>query len=212
METLIRDVAADLVVVKDELNRLDGFAGDGDLGITVAAGASAIASIQSELGTLPHGTLLRRIGTELARHVPSTGGTLLATAFLAAAREMEAASQTRPETATELAARLLDAAQRAIVERGKAAPGDKTMLDAIAPASQALREAADAGIALPAALARAAEDADQGALATASMEPRHGRAAWLAERSAGHEDAGARAVAIILGSIARHSAELGDRP
>ncbi len=212
METLIRDVAADLVAVRDELNRLDGFAGDGDLGITVAAGASAIAAIQSELGSLPHGALLRRIGTELARHAPSTGGTLLATAFLAAARESDRASEARQEP-TLLAARLLDAAQVAIEKRGKAAPGDKTMLDAIAPASCALREAADAGIAFPVALARAAECAKRGAAATADMEPRHGRAAWLSERSAGREDAGAVAVAIMFGSIAKHVAQhLGDRP
>jgi dihydroxyacetone kinase-like protein len=77
------------------------------------------------------------------------------------------------------------------------------MLDALSPAVSAARELARSGGSLSRALEVAAQAADTGATATATMVPRFGRAAWLAERSAGHEDAGARLVAIILDCAAR---------
>ena len=202
---LVRAVAADAVAARDEVNRLDGAAGDGDLGITLAAGAEAIVAILLELDPLALGARLRRIGVELARRVPSTGGTLVATGFLAAGKAAATEEGSRLRDA-ELAACLLEAAEAAIAERGKASPGDKTMLDALDPAARALREAAEARLALEDGLRLAAEAAAQGAEATAVMVPKHGRAAWLAGRSAGHEDAGARAIALFLASIARAAA------
>jgi phosphoenolpyruvate---glycerone phosphotransferase subunit DhaL len=204
---LVQAVTLDVIAARDELNRLDGAAGDGDLGITLATGAEAILAILPEIDPLAFGVRLRRIGLELARRVPSTGGTLIATGFLAASKA-EAAEEGSRLSHTERAARLLEAAQAGIAQRGRAVPGEKTMLDALDPATRAMREAADARLPIGDGLAAAAAAAARGAEATVAMGPKHGRAAWLAERSAGHEDAGARAIALFFESLARAAAVL----
>ncbi len=193
-------VADDVVAAKDELTRLDAVAGDGDLGITMAAAGAALKALLPELAGQDLATLLKRCGSELARKAPSTSGTLAATAFLRAGRAASDATL----GGTALLAQLAAAAQQGIQERGKAAPGDKTMLDALAPAVAALQQAAGAGAAIPAALADAARAARAGADTTRSMRAKVGRAGWLADRSVGHEDGGAYLVALIFASAARH--------
>lgn len=182
----------------DELNRLDGQAGDGDLGVTMAKAATVLEGLLPELEGKPLADLLRGCGAALAKEVPSTSGTLIATAFLRAARATgEGGSE------TELLARALRAAQVGIQDRGKAEPGSKTMLDALAPAVTAAEADAAAGESVATMLRHAADAAEQGAQATRDMQARHGRAGWLAERAAGHEDGGARLIAIALQAAAR---------
>jgi dihydroxyacetone kinase-like protein len=173
-----------------ELNRLDAQAGDGDLGVTMAAAARIVIDLLPELEGQPAADVLRACGAALARETPSTSGTLVATGLLRAARAADEGA--------DAVARALDAARQGIAERGKAELGSKTMLDALAPAAEAAAAAAARGEDAEGQLTAAAEAADAGAKATVSMEPRHGRAGWLAERSAGHEDGGARLVAIAL--------------
>jgi len=201
---LLSAVAADVAAAADELNRLDGVAGDGDLGVTMTQAAAALQALLPELEGQDLAAQLRRCGGELARKAPSTSGTLLATGFLRAARaagepDFAAAG------ATAGLARLLAAAQTGIQERGKAAPGDRTMLDALAPAVDALRAAGEAGTAPGPALAGAARAAAAGAEGTRAMRARVGRAGWLADRAAGNVDAGAALVAMILAAAARHT-------
>jgi dihydroxyacetone kinase-like protein len=191
-------VAASLKDSEDELNRLDAAAGDGDLGLTVTAVGEAVNALLPALKGKGLSDVLNACGVAISKEAPSTSGTLLATGLMGAAR---AASQSSSSGAAELA-ELLDASQAAIAKRGKAEPGWKTMLDALVPAAQAAASSAQAGGSLSEALDAAAAAADLGAQATRSMVPRMGRAGWLAERSAGHEDAGARMVAIILSSAA----------
>jgi dihydroxyacetone kinase len=196
--TDLLDAIAEAVIAEaDALNRLDGVAGDGDLGVTMTTAANALKALRDEIEPLDPASALRRCGSELARKAPSTSGTLVATAFLRAARVAG------EPAADEVAAltRALEAAQQGIEERGKAAPGDKTMLDALAPAVAALREAG--GQPLPAALARAAAAAEAGAAATRGMRAKVGRAGWLAERSEGSEDAGAHLVSTVFAAAAR---------
>jgi dihydroxyacetone kinase-like protein len=183
----------------DELNELDGRAGDGDLGVTVAMAAAVVLGLLPELEGATVETVLNRCGSAVAREAPSTAGTLIAMALLRAGR----AAVNGAESDAATLACLLEAARAGIAERGKAERGSKTMLDALAPAAEAAADAADRGESLSRALAAAAEAADAGAKATVSMLPRHGRAGWLPERSIGHEDAGARLVAIILAAAAR---------
>ena len=191
-------VTASLKDRADELNRLDAAAGDGDLGLTVTAAGEAVNTLLPALEGKGLSDVLNACGVAISKEAPSTSGTLLATGLMGAAR---AASQSSSSGAAELA-ELLDASQAAIANRGKAEPGWKTMLDALVPAAQAAASTAQAGGSLSEALDAAAAAADLGAQATRSMVPRMGRAGWLAERSAGHEDAGARMVAIILSSAA----------
>jgi dihydroxyacetone kinase len=189
--SVIRDVCDAVRARADELNVLDGHAGDGDIGVTMTIAATAIDEILPQLDPADTAALLRECGMTLARRAPSTAGTLLATGLIRASAAVT--SDSTAPFATYLAA-----AQDAIAQRGGAEPGSKTMLDALAPAVAACAQETE----LARAAIRAAEAADRGAKATTEMTPQHGRAGWLAARSMGHEDAGARLVAIILNAIA----------
>lgn len=186
----------------DELNQLDAIAGDGDLGVTVGIATSAILEGLSELDGLPTPEALLALGRLIARKAPSTSGTLVAAGLLRAGR---AAAQFETVDANA-AAHLIETAATAIAERGGAAPGAKTMLDALVPAAKAARIAAEAGTVTADVFAEAARAADEGVEATKAMRPLFGRAGWLSDRSLGSADAGARLVAIILNLIAHQSA------
>lgn len=200
---LVRAVATELAAHRDELNRLDGVAGDGDLGLTVSTAAKALIELAPTLSTLPEADAIRRCGTEIARRAPSTGGTLIAFALMAAAR----AGPSPEAQPVERAAAYLEAAATTIAERGRVAPGDRTMLDALRPAADAVRRGAQEGASAVDVARAAANAAERGAQATASMAARVGRAGWLADRAAGHEDAGARLVALAFAGAARHVAD-----
>ncbi|HEU5421576.1 MAG TPA: DAK2 domain-containing protein, partial [Streptosporangiaceae bacterium] len=168
---------------------------------------------------------LRALGMELARVAPSTSGTLFARGLLQASRaaaagtgavsaagsgvsggagssaEGEAGAEAGPSQIA-LAATLVLAAIEGIQKAGKAQPGDRTMLDALVPATQALQEAAARGDSPQAAAAAAAQAAREGAEATKDLEPKVGRASWIAERAMGNVDAGARAIAVIATAVA----------
>jgi dihydroxyacetone kinase len=196
-------VATDLLGARDELNRLDGVAGDGDLGLTVTNAARALIALAPTLTELSEADAIRRCGTEIARKAPSTGGTLLAFALMAAAK----AGVDPGAPAAERAAAYLEAAAASIAQRGQVGPGDRTMLDALLPAAEAVRRVATAGRDAAAGAREAAAAADEGAAATASMAAKVGRAGWLADRAAGHEDAGARLVAMAFAIVANQSVE-----
>lgn len=191
---VVTAVATELLEHRDELNRLDGVAGDGDLGLTVSTAARALIELAPSLAALPEGEAIRKSGTEIARRAPSTGGTLIAFALMAAAK----ATVDPGAPALVRAAAYLDAAAASIAQRGQVGRGDRTMLDALAPAAEAVRAAADRGGSVAEATLEAAAAADRGAAATATMAAKVGRAGWLAERAAGHEDAGARLVALAF--------------
>jgi dihydroxyacetone kinase len=191
---LVVGVATELLDARDELNRLDGVAGDGDLGLTVTNAARALLELAPGLGELSEADAIRRCGTEIARRAPSTGGTLIAFALMAAAR---AAVDPAAPPAHRIAS-YLEAAAESVAQRGQVAPGDRTMLDALRPAADAARRVAAGGGGVAELAREASGAADAGARATASMAAKVGRAGWLADRAAGHEDAGARLVAMIF--------------
>lgn len=196
-------VARTVAASADELNRLDGQAGDGDLGVTMRTASTIVIDLIEELEAQSVPAALWTCGQALARGAPSTAGTLVATGFLRAAKAAES-SELAP-SADSLAS-LLEAAVEGITERGKAARGSRTMLDALGPAADAARASAARGESIVDALAQAAAAAEAGARATAGMRAVHGRAGWLADRSTGHEDAGARLVAIAVGAAAEAAA------
>ena len=198
---LVSTVATNLLEARDELNRLDGVAGDGDLGLTVTNASRALLELGPSLVELSEADAIRRCGTEIARRAPSTGGTLVAFALMAAAKaEVDPGSP-----AAERAAGYLEAAAASVGQRGQVSPGDRTMLDALDPAAAAIRRVANARGDLSAGARDAAVAADQGAAATASMAAKVGRAGWLADRAAGNEDAGARLVAMAFAAAAGSS-------
>jgi dihydroxyacetone kinase-like protein len=196
---VVAEIAAALTDARDRLNELDGTAGDGDLGLTAGRAAEALVEIAPTLDAADPPGAARAIGMALARRAPSTGGTLIAFACLAAGKVD--VTQLAPGLPTVAA--LLEAARDELATRGKVALGDRTMLDALGPAVDAVRSAADAGATIPTALADAAAAADAGASATSEMAATTGRAGWLADRARGHEDAGARLIAIVFAAAAR---------
>lgn len=202
---LLERVATALIGARDELNRLDAVAGDGDLGLTASNGARALLELAPLLRELPEAEAIGRCGREIARSAPSTGGTLLAFAFMAAGRAGVDPAASGPRRA----AAYLEAGAAAIAERGKVGSGDRTMVDALAPAIAALQGALQAGVDDVAASDAAAVAAEAGARATTTMAAKVGRAGWLADRAAGSEDAGARLVALAFRAAAAAIAETG---
>jgi dihydroxyacetone kinase-like protein len=186
---------------RDELNRLDAAAGDGDLGLTMTAAAQGAAALaeRGELDGKPLAEALRALGRELARCAPSTSGTLLARGLLQAGRE---AGDHADDPPVGQAAALVRAGIAGIQKAGKAQPGDRTMLDALMPLAAALQDAADRGEPPAAATAAAAQAARAGAESTKDLEPKVGRASWIPDRARGNVDAGAHAVAIIAAAVA----------
>ncbi len=196
---VFRAVAQDLESHADELGRLDAEAGDGDLGVTATNASAAILEVLSSFEGNNLADLLSECGIAVSRKAPSTAGTLLATGLLGASRTARDTSA----VGAPLLAELLDAARGAISARGKAEPGAKTMIDALAPASEGACAIAREGGSISDVLVAASVASDEGTRATATMVPRFGRASWLPDRAAGHEDAGARLIAIVLSAAAK---------
>jgi dihydroxyacetone kinase-like protein len=181
-----------------ELNRLDGFAGDGDLGITMSAAARALKEVLDlNEQALPE-KLLAACGAAIARHAPSTSGTLVATGLLRAAKVVADPGGDDVEILTGA----FRAAQEGIQARGKAAVGDRTMVDGLQAVCTSLQTSSSAGLKMPEALQAAAEAASRAADATAEMVPRIGRASWVPDRARGHPDAGCAVLAIALQAVA----------
>ena len=173
------------------LRDLDAAIGDGDLGITVAKGVDAVLARLDGLGDEPSPTdVLRAAGAGFASGNPSTMAALVGGALLAAAKAVKEESHVGAPEALLIA----DAAVEAIMARGKAQLGDKTMLDAIVPSLEPLRGVKDGVHPLPAMVA-AAEEAVR---TSAPWQSRRGRAAWVGERSVGHPDPGATAYLRLL--------------
>ena len=176
---------------KELLTDLDSAIGDADHGTNLDRGMTAVVAA---LDPVTPAALLKRTGMSLVSAVGGTSGPLYGTAFLRMA--------TAAGDAAELDAPAFAAALRAgldgVVARGKAVPGDKTMVDALAPAVDALDEAVASGSSLKEALRAAVKAAEEGRDATIPLVARKGRASYLGERSAGHQDPGATSVTLLL--------------
>lgn len=182
----------------DYLTQLDAAIGDGDHGINMRRGFDAVGKALAAQGNgVPGGRLLIVAGKTLVSTVGGASGPLWGSALRRAGRSLGDAD---PFDGEQLAL-ALDAALEGVVELGAAAPGDKTMVDALTPATQALHRALDEGMPLDGALKAAADAAAAGAEATVPLQARKGRASYLGERSIGHQDPGATSAAIILAAL-----------
>ncbi len=185
---------------RDYLTQLDAAIGDGDHGVNMDRGFEAVGkALAGQDGSLPPGTLLTVAGKTLVSTVGGASGPLWGTAFRRAGRALG----DREELDGRDLVVALRAALDGVVELGAAQPGDKTMVDALGPAVDALESALDAGEPLEAALAAATEAAESGAKATVPLQARKGRASYLGERSIGHQDPGATSAALIMAALQR---------
>ncbi len=194
----VRAAAAAAAEHKTELTRLDREIGDGDHGENLARGFTAVvAKLDAGTPETP-AAVLKLVATTLISTVGGASGPLYGTAFLRAATAIGDAS----ELDGALVVTGLTAARDGVVARGKAEPGDKTMVDALTPAVQAATAAADSGGDAAAVLSAAADAAAEGAEATTPLQARKGRASYLGERSIGHRDPGATSASLLLRAMA----------
>ncbi|HEX7308966.1 dihydroxyacetone kinase subunit DhaL [Lentzea sp.] len=200
---VVAAIRAAAVVVqehRDELVRLDQAIGDADHGENMRRGFTAVLSkLDAEEPDTP-AKALKLVATTLISTVGGAAGPLYGTAFLRASAALGDAA----ELDHDAVARALQAALDGVLARGKAAVGDKTMVDALTPAVSA---AASTNGSVAAVLSAAADAAAEGAESTVPMVARKGRASYLGERSAGHLDPGARSTALLLRAFADAAAK-----
>jgi len=188
---------------REELIELDRQIGDGDHGENLTRGFTAVLTRLDALETTPGdiGEVLRLVATTLMSTVGGAAGPLYGTAYLRAAKVTGF-----PELDSAGVVAMLEAGLEGIVVRGKASPGEKTMVDAWTPAVAAAVAAATAGAEPDGVLAEAAGAAERGAVATIPLLATKGRASYLGERSIGHQDPGATSSALILREAASAAA------
>jgi len=195
----LKGAADALLAAEDRLSALDRAVGDGDLGASLARGASTVLEALPGLPMDDPAATLEGLGRSIQAAVGGTSGPLYAVLLLRAGARMRGADSADPAAWSAA----LAAGCSGVIELGGAGRGDRTMLDALLPAADALTEAADAGLTAPGPLLRAAAvAAAAGAAATADLAPRRGRSSYLGDRALGHVDPGAEAVALWLRAAA----------
>ena len=194
----VQEAARILADRRQELTDLDAAIGDADHGVNMDRGFRAAAT---RVDALPPeaapGEILRTVGAAVMSSVGGASGPLWGMAF----RRASSAVGDAPEIDGPALVAIFEAMLQAMRNLGKAEPGDKTMLDALAPATEALRVSVEAGAPLPVALTAACEAADAGVLATIPLQARKGRASYLGERSIGHQDPGATSAALLVRAL-----------
>jgi dihydroxyacetone kinase-like protein len=180
------------------LTDLDSAIGDADHGINMDRGFSAVRNKFPEMATMDIATRLRTVGSTLVSTVGGAAGPLYGTAYLRAAGVVAGKQELTPADVVSM----LDAFLGGIVARGKAHPGEKTIVDALTPALATAKQALNEGAPLAQVTNRAAAAAEEGMKATIPMLATKGRASYLGERSIGHQDPGATSSWLILRSLA----------
>jgi dihydroxyacetone kinase len=176
---------------------LDSAAGDGDFGMSLANGFRAVKKQIDDLDDDSVFKFLRGCSMLISEYCGGASGPIWGSAFGAAAKSA------KEKTTLELAdvALMFEDAVAAIQQRGGAKIGDKTLLDALIPATETLRRAADGGKSVKEAFTSASEAAAAGAEATKAMVASKGRATYVGERSLNHPDAGAMAVDVLFRTL-----------
>ncbi|MER7133335.1 dihydroxyacetone kinase subunit DhaL [Streptosporangium saharense] len=193
---------------RDRLTELDAAIGDADHGANLDRGFGAAVRALAEDPPATPGALLRLVGGTLISKVGGASGPLYGTAFREAGRSLGSSGEA-PETSLADLARALRAGLDGVTRLGSATEGDKTMVDAFAPAVRALETAVGAGSGEREAFEAAASAALAGAEATVPMVARKGRASYLGPRSVGHEDPGAASCALMFAALRTADQEHG---
>jgi phosphoenolpyruvate---glycerone phosphotransferase subunit DhaL len=192
---MIAAINEEITVNQDELNQLDAAVGDGDHGTGISTGFQATteplqqATSPADVMKITASTLMNRMG--------GSSGALYGTLFLRAALHVKDQDTLSPEVFAEM----WQAGRDGVMQRGKSQVGDKTMIDALTPAVDTLKQAVGAGESLLDALKSAAQAAEDGRQKTAEMTAKHGRARYVGERSIGYIDAGATSISLMFQAI-----------
>lgn len=198
MARWIQRVAMVLHENRDYLTQLDSPIGDADHGINIDRGFKAVLDRLPAVAHMDIGSILKTVGTTLVSTVGGASGPLYGTAFLRAGM----ATSGKNELYEADVVHMLEAALEGIKARGKAQPGEKTMIDALTPALAAMKEAEQQNAGLAQMLKRGSDAAETGMKATIPMLATKGRASYLGERSIGHQDPGATSSWLMLKALA----------
>src|SRR5512134_3932734 len=180
------------------LTQLDAAIGDADHGANMERGFKAVMNKLPEISDKDIGTIFKTVGMTLISTVGGAGGPLYGTFFLQVGMKTAGKMELSLTDWTDA----LEAALNGVVMRGKAELGDKTMVDALSPAVNILKQSVEDHRTIDEALLQSAEAARQGMVDTIPMVARKGRASYLGERSAGHQDPGATSSFLILKAAA----------
>ncbi|HJP27504.1 MAG TPA: DAK2 domain-containing protein [Dehalococcoidia bacterium] len=191
---IFKTISDEIIPQAEVLRDLDAKIGDGDLGITITRGMEAVIAGIDDLAGTPASNQLARSGMAFNRAAASTFGVLFATAMMRGG----AAVKDREDVGVADVVAIGRAAMQGLMDRGKAKIGDKTLLDALAPAIDAFEEAQSAGKSLKESTDTAVAACEAGTTATIEMQSKVSRAGWLGERSIGVQDPGATAVMYML--------------
>lgn len=194
VEFVVRSIAQTAVEKEKEFGDLDAVVGDGDLGYSLARGFEKVLAEWDTLKRDSPATFLQQVAVIITSRIGGTSGPLWGTAFLKASAAAKGSD--RVDGATVVA--MLRAATDGIKARGNAELGDKTLLDAVVPATDALEQELANGTDAAGCLAVFSQTARTDADATSALEARRGRASYSGKRSIGSPDAGAMAVAIMI--------------
>jgi dihydroxyacetone kinase/dihydroxyacetone kinase-like protein len=198
-ESVVRTIADTILANEKYFCELDGVVGDGDFGYSLARGFEIVLQEWDTIDRSTSGSFLKRVGMIIPSRVGGVSGVVWGTAFLRAGMTAGAKTELTPEDVIAM----FRSAIEGIKKRGEAELGDKTLLDALAPAVDELEKSFKDGSDAAAALDAAAVVARQSAEATRPMLAKRGRAAYTGERSIGSLDAGAVAVAVLFEAVAQ---------
>ncbi|MCS5717341.1 dihydroxyacetone kinase subunit DhaL [Herbiconiux sp. CPCC 205763] len=193
-EFVVRTIAQTCLDNEKEFGDLDSVVGDGDFGYSLARGFEVVTKDWDSYDRTDIGTFLQKIAVAVTSRIGGTSGPIWGTAFIRAG----GVAKGRDEISGTDVVAMLRASIEGIKARGNADVGDKTLLDALVPMTDALERAVASGATSGEAVAAAAVAARESADATSTMIAKRGRASYSGERSIGSPDAGAVAVAVIL--------------
>lgn len=194
----VQRVSQMLIDQADYLTSLDQAMGDGDMGITMGKIGAATLDFANTTAIGDIGKYLYQLGTVMNRAAPSTMGTLLAGGLMDAGKAVR--NKTTLEPADVVA--IFQAVDAGIRTRGKANLGDKTIVDALHPASEAFAAAVQRGATLNEAAVAAIAAAEAGRDRVTPLRSKVGRASWVGERTEGQMDAGCAMAVLLLQAIA----------
>lgn len=194
---LINAISATINEHQDELNKLDAALGDGDHGTGLAAGFRAAAEQSQGLENPLPAEVLQATSMAMMNTMGGSSGALYGTFFLKASITVKSLEHVSRKDWSDL----LESGLQGVMQRGKAEPGGKTMVDALHPAVIAYKESIEAGNEITFALESASHAAREGANGTANMVAKYGRAKFTGERALGHQDAGANSIALLFEAL-----------
>ncbi len=195
----LNDIRDRMVEHREYLIELDAAFGDGDLGITMVRAFDAADAAHSDSDETDVGRFFARVGMTIAKEAPSTIGTLVATGFMRGGKAVAGTTRLDPHGVAGFFRAFADG----IAERGKAEPGDKTVLDVFDPVATAVERvvASGQGAGMPEVVAAARDAAAEALENVKTMTAKHGRAGYYREQTVGKLDAGAAAGRIIVDGL-----------